>query len=98
MQKVGIIGAGKVGTSLGLHLFRKGELKLTGFYSKSLESAVYSAKLTKSYSYKNLADIVLNNDILIITTPDDCIKEIWSQIQKFNIEGKIVCHCSGSLS
>lgn len=98
MQKVGIIGAGKVGTSLGLHLFKKGDLSLTGFYSKSLDSARYSARLTKSHSYDSLDDLVANNQILIITTPDDSIKNIWSELQKFNIEGKIVCHCSGSLS
>lgn len=98
MYKVGIIGAGKVGTSLGLYLFNKGDLSLEGFYSKSSKSAQLAADLTRSKVFESLEELVKVCYILIITTPDDEIKKVWSEIKKLNIENKIVCHCSGSLS
>ncbi|MDY2986776.1 MAG: Rossmann-like and DUF2520 domain-containing protein [Peptoniphilus sp.] len=98
IYKVGIIGAGKVGTSLGLYLFKKGNLELSGYYSRNAESSKYSADLTKTLAYESLKKMVDENQILIITVPDDEISRVWKQLLKLNIEDKVVCHCSGSLS
>lgn len=98
MYNVGIVGAGKVGTSLGLYFFDKGELSLRGYYSRSIESSNYAAQKTKAKSFDSLDDLVEECQIIIVTTPDDEISKVWSQIKKFNIRNKIICHCSGSLS
>lgn len=99
MYKVGIIGAGKVGSSIGKYLFRNtSKATLCGYYSKSMQSSAFAANFTESAQFENLEDLVKKCDILIITTPDDIICEIWKEISKYNIQNKIVCHCSGSLS
>lgn len=98
MYKVGIIGAGKVGTSFGLYFFKRGYLKLLGFYSRSFKNSIRAAKLSNSKAFDSLEDLVLNSDVIFITTPDDEIKNVFDEIKKLNIERKIICHCSGSLS
>lgn len=98
MYKAAIIGAGKVGTSLGLYFFDNNHISLEGYYSKSKKSADYSAGLTNTKSFKNLKELVDNCNIIFITTTDDQILNVWEDLKKYNIAGKIICHCSGSLN
>lgn len=98
MYKAAIIGAGKVGTSLGLYFFDNNHISLEGYYSKSKKSADYSAGLTNTKSFKNLEELVDNCNIIFITTTDDQILNVWEDLKKYNIAGKIICHCSGSLN
>lgn len=96
-MKIGLIGSGKVGFSLGKYFVSNG-LSVTGYYSKNPESAKQAAKFTNTTYYDTLERILEVSDTLFITTPDGVIKEIWDHIQKLSIENKIICHCSGSLS
>ena len=96
-MKVGIIGAGKVGFSMGRYLVENG-IELTGYFSKSKESSLEASNFTKSKSYQKLADIVRDSEVLFITVPDDMIGVIWEQIKELNVSDKIFCHCSGVLS
>ncbi|MCR4567450.1 MAG: DUF2520 domain-containing protein [Pseudobutyrivibrio sp.] len=96
-MKVGFVGAGKVGCSLGKHLASKG-VSVIGFYSRSMESAVSAADFTKSNYFSNLETLIEESDVVFITVPDDCIGVVWDQIKDLNIAGKMICHCSGSLS
>ncbi len=98
MNNVGIIGAGKVGVTFGKYFFNKGESKLIGYYSRSIESSNYAAKVTNSARFNNLEKLVKKCNILIIATSDDQIKDAWSELSKYNIQNKIIGHCSGSLS
>ncbi|SFE67794.1 Rossmann-like and DUF2520 domain-containing protein [Peptostreptococcus sp. D1] len=100
MLKIGIIGAGKVGVSLGKYLFDNSLVgfSLNGYYSKTIESANFASRFTKSMSYNNLESIVRDSNCLIIATPDGEIKNIWQQLKCYNLENKVICHCSGSLS
>ena len=54
--------------------------------------------MTNTKKYKNLKEIVQENDILWITTPDDTIPTIDYELSKLNVKGKSICHASGSLS
>ncbi|WP_101774073.1 Rossmann-like and DUF2520 domain-containing protein [Peptostreptococcus faecalis] len=98
MIKIGFIGAGKVGVSLGKYFSEVEDLSIVGYYSRSVESSSYAAKVTNSAQYNNLEKLIEKSNILIITTPDDAIKDIWSQVSSINIQNKVICHCSGSLS
>lgn len=98
MNKVGIIGAGKVGVSMAKYLFSNKEFQTIGFYSKTFDSAKYAAELTATKAFKDLKSLVEESDILIISTPDGQIEKVWSNLVNINITNKIVCHCSGSLS
>nr|WP_296153765.1 Rossmann-like and DUF2520 domain-containing protein [uncultured Peptoniphilus sp.] len=98
MKSVGIIGAGKVGVSFGIGLFSEGPLRIGGYYSKTEASAAYGAERTGSKVYKTPEELVCDNDVVLIATPDDAIETIWRQLLQLNIHDKIVCHTAGSLS
>lgn len=95
--KIGFIGAGKVGFSLGKYFSIKG-INVSGYYSKSYNSAKEASIFTSSTAYKTLKDIVIKSNILFITTPDDEIKKIWDDIKHFDLKDKLIIHTSGSLS
>lgn len=96
-MKVGFIGAGKVGFTLGKY-FTENNINLIGYYSRNIESAKEAAEFTKTNYFNSSKEIISNSEIIFITTPDDVIEEVWSSIEKVSIKGKIICHCSGSLS
>lgn len=96
-MKIGFIGAGKVGFSLGKY-FSVNNLEITGYYSKNINSAKEAAVFTNSDYFSNLEDIINQSDIIFITTQDSFIKDVWDNIKNFTIKDKIICHCSGSLS
>ncbi|MBE6046888.1 MAG: DUF2520 domain-containing protein [Clostridium sp.] len=96
-MNIGFIGAGKVGFSLGKY-FCNNDIKISGYCSHSLKSAKEAADFTNSKFYVNLNDLIKESDIIFITTPDSIISSVWDKIDKSDIENKIFCHCSGSLS
>lgn len=95
--RIGFIGAGKVGFSLGKYFAEKG-LEVSGYYSKSPDSSKEASVFTGTRHFLNIGDLINHSDILFITTPDDEIYNIWLRIKEFNIRGKAICHTSGSLS
>lgn len=99
MKKVGFIGAGKVGTTLGKYFFcGMDEYKLLGYYSRSEDSSYQSSKITGSEVFFDMESLVEKSDILFICTPDDSIRSISIELSGLNIQNKIICHTSGSLS
>lgn len=110
-MRLGIIGAGRVGLSLGKYFSEAESVTLTGYYSRTLASAKEGAAFTGSAVFSSIHDIYEASDTLLLTTPDEEIASVWDDIAK---EGKltgvsekrqnpehnqkIVCHCSGSLS
>lgn len=95
--KIGFIGAGKVGVSLGAYFQSKG-LCIRGYVSRSLLSSQTAAEITSSQAFVNIAELIEQCGIILITTPDDQIGKVWSEMESCNIKGKIVCHMSGSVS
>lgn len=101
-MKIGLIGAGRVGCSLGKYLAEKGKT-VTGFFSKSFESAARAAEFTSTGSlsvmaFHDMEELVALSDTLIITTPDDEIGKVWDRMKEMSIDERIICHVSGSLS
>lgn len=96
-MKIGFIGAGKLGFSLGKYLIEN-NIKVNGYFSFNINSAKEAAIFTNSKYYNSLKSIIDDCDTIFITTPDGVIKEIWNSINKLSIKNKIICHCSGSLS
>lgn len=91
--KIGFIGAGKVGVSLGKYFTEKGR-KIGGYYSKSPASARWAAEFTKSTFYESLQQIISNCDMILFTVPDDAIEFVWQEAKPY-IFKKIIAHCSG---
>ncbi|MCR5601046.1 MAG: DUF2520 domain-containing protein [Ruminococcus sp.] len=96
-MKIGFIGAGKVGFSLGRYFSENG-IFLTGYYSRSIQSAMEAAKFTGSKGYEELSELVGDSDVLFITVSDGAIKEVYDRVKVLGIAGKQLCHCSGSIS
>lgn len=94
--KIGFIGPGKVGVNLGRYFTQKG-ITISGFYGQNINSTKEAINITKSKFYENIKDIIKESDILFITTPDDIISIIDTQLSKFNLNNKSICHTSGSL-
>lgn len=94
--KIGFIGPGKVGVSLGRYFTHKG-MELSGFYGRDINTTIEAANITKSKFYDNIKDIIKESNILFITTPDDMISIIDRELSKFDLNNKSICHTSGSL-
>ncbi len=96
-MKIGIIGAGKVGVTLGKYLTDAG-VSVTGYYSKTHESADIAATFTNTKSYSQISALIEASDTLFLTTPDGVIQDVWDQIASLDLSEYILCHFSGSLS
>lgn len=96
-MRTGIIGAGKVGCSLGKY-FRLANLEVTGYYDVNKNLAKEAATFTETTFIEDLETIVKISDTLFLTVPDDLITTVWNQMKDMSLEGKFICHCSGALS
>lgn len=95
-MKIGFIGAGKVGTSLGKLLIEH-HIAVTGYYSRTLQHARQAADFTQTQLFDSLEDIVKASDTLFVTTPDGVIGRISQEIAVLPMKSKCICHCSGAL-
>jgi len=96
MTRIGFIGAGTVGTALAVKLFQKG-CPIAAISSRSLSSAQRLAKLVSGCQVYPTAQEVANGaDLIFITTPDDVIAKIASEVRWRSGQG--VVHCSGAHS
>lgn len=96
-MKIGIIGAGKVGFTLG-KFFTQGGIPVTGYCSRNPESAKEACAFTDSRFYSTLQDLTEESDAIFITVPDGSITEVYRRLSTFEIHDKFICHCSGAMS
>ena len=71
-MRIGFIGAGKVGYSLGRYL-KEHHISISGYYSRSLQSAMDAAEFTGTNFYSTLDELVKDSEVLFITVPDGVI-------------------------
>jgi predicted short-subunit dehydrogenase-like oxidoreductase (DUF2520 family) len=92
--KLGIIGAGTVGTALAARLHLKG-YQIAAVASRSLSSAQRLVKAVGDGQVcerpQTVADL---SDLVFITTPDDAIPAVVNTVQWH--AGQAVVHCSGA--
>ena len=94
-----IVGCGKVGTSLGWFLSKRG-YPLVGVAGRRLESARTAADIIGTGTFSDKPwEITVLADIVFITTPDDAISKTCREIiSRDGIkENAVILHCSGSL-
>ena len=98
-MNIGIIGAGKVGVSVGRYL-KDNNIQISGFYDINSDNAAFAEKFTQTDCFSDMEELVKVSDTLFITTPDTVIGSVWDCIIKNNmsVQNKIVCHFSGALS
>jgi len=96
MSTIGFIGAGTVGTALAVRLSQKG-CQVLVVSSRSLSSAQKLAGLVANCHICRIAQEVADAaELVFITTPDDVIPKIASEISWR--AGQDVIHCSGAHS
>jgi predicted short-subunit dehydrogenase-like oxidoreductase (DUF2520 family) len=100
-MKIGFIGAGRVGCSLGKYLKESsGDWGLLGYYSRSRTSAQEAADFTGSRVYDSIQELWLDCDGVFVTTGDAAIAEVWQELCRCKIPmaNHCVLHCSGALA
>ncbi len=94
MLKLGFIGAGTVGTALAVRLSGKG-YQVVAVSSRSQTSAENLAQaISGCRVFNNNQGVVDTAELVFITTPDDAIATVASQLQWH--AGQSVVHCSGA--
>ncbi len=96
-MKIGFIGAGKAGFSLGKYLTERG-VHVTGYYSRSPQSSQEAAEFTGTGQYRDLGSLADDSDVLFLAVPDGAIASVWDEVRQLPIQNKKIIHCSGSVS
>lgn len=95
-MRIGFIGAGKVGTSLGRYFAAHG-WQIAGYYSTDTTAAFVSSKLTDSNVFATPEELTAACDWLFLTVPDTQIETAWLSL-KTTGQVSHVFHCSGALT
>ena len=94
MVKLGFIGAGTVGTALAVRLSSRG-YQVAAVSSRSQSSAENLAQAVSGcHVFNNNQDLADAAELIFITTPDDAIAPVASEIRWH--DGQSVVHCSGA--
>ncbi len=95
MLKIGFIGAGTVGTALAVRLSSKSYQVVAVYDSQSQTSAEKLAQAVSGCNVANNSQAVADTaDLTFITTPDDAIARVASEIKWHS--GQSAVHCSGA--
>ncbi len=97
MVRIGIIGAGRVGTCLAGYLAARG-YPVAGFFSRTFASAQTAAGAIGGQAYTDLCALATDSDVVLITTPDDAIAQTAAALAAGLSEGKrrVYIHTSGA--
>ncbi len=93
IQKITLIGSGRVATQLGLKLAAKHK-KIVQVYSRHPEAARQLAARLGAEAIDDLSRINGDSDLYIISVVDDAVAKVAA---KLSLAGKIVVHTSGSV-
>ena len=100
MNTIAIIGAGRLGTSLGFALHEKG-FPIKALSCRTLSSAQESRRIIgEGEALTNNIRTAESGDLVFLTVPDDKIPQIATELAAAipDWSGKYVFHCSGLLS
>ncbi|MFH1486250.1 MAG: DUF2520 domain-containing protein [Chloroflexota bacterium] len=94
MKRIGFIGAGTVGTALAVRLKEKG-YPVTAVASRSPASAErLASQVDECKALESPQAVADATEMVFITTPDDAISTVASQVRWHR--GQSVVHCSGA--
>ncbi len=96
-MRIGFIGAGKTGFSLGKY-FADGGVTVTGYCSLHEDSARAAAKFTGSRFFGGQDELLKESDAIFLTVPDGVISSVYEELTNYCISGKQICHCSGAMT
>ncbi len=94
-MKVGVIGAGTVGSTVAIKLHAKGH-EIAGVNSRRESSAAHLAKRVNSQAL-TAQRVIEESEIILIATPDRVIAPLVRELSAFFRPGQTAIHFSGSL-
>jgi predicted short-subunit dehydrogenase-like oxidoreductase (DUF2520 family) len=96
---IGFIGAGKVATAFGRYLHGH-DVPISGYFDRHAEKTARAAGATGSRSYPDAAALAAHSDIVLITTRDDQIAGVCSELcrQSKIAPHHLIGHMSGAHS
>ncbi len=98
MKKAAIIGAGRLGTALGYSLSQQG-FRIISASCRSLSSARESVDIIgEGRPVTDNKEAVKNAETVILSVPDDSIKNVVTELSPLDLDKKFIFHCSGILS
>jgi len=98
MKNTAIIGAGRLGTTLGYSLSQKG-FHIIAASCRSLSSARESVGIIgEGTPLTDNKKAAANAETVILSVPDDSIKNVVKELSPLNLDKKFIFHCSGILS
>ncbi|HUY44615.1 MAG TPA: DUF2520 domain-containing protein [Streptosporangiaceae bacterium] len=94
--KVGVIGAGRVGTVLGTALARAGH-EVVAVSAVSDRSLARAARLLPGAAVKHPPEVLAVADLVLVTVPDDVLPGLVSGLAATGapMEGRLIAHASG---
>ena len=96
-MRIGFIGAGKTGFSLGKY-FADAGVTVTGYYSLHEDSARAAAESTGTRHYCTVDELLKESGAVFLTVPDGAISSVYSELTNYDITGRQLCHCSGAMT
>ena len=110
--RIGFIGAGKAGVCFGRYLVESAakitpeEIEATqgapftvsGYLSRNPASASAAALATGKPAFSEYSALAAASDLILVTTPDDRIADVWEILRPQLRSGLFVGHMSGSFS
>jgi predicted short-subunit dehydrogenase-like oxidoreductase (DUF2520 family) len=97
-MRIGFIGAGKVGFTLGRYFAENGTA-VSGYCSRSSASAKAAARFTGSKAFESHAELLAESDAVFLTVPDSAIAGLYESLKNsHNASHCFICHCSGAIA
>lgn len=96
-MKIGFIGAGRVGYSLGRYLKDNG-FDVIGYYSINAKDSAGAMRFTNTECYGSINEIVDLCDTLFLTVNDDSLNDLVDELIALKVKNKNLIHTSGAKS
>ena len=99
-RSLSIVGAGRVGRTLGKRLHRLG-WRIGAVVTRSVATSRIAAReIGAGKPYSRLVPEIFDSNVILLTTPDGALGRVAGALAKFDemkLRGKIVLHTSGAL-
>lgn len=102
--RLAVVGAGKVGCSLGRYLGESAAVDVVGFCSRDEAHAREAVEFAGGAAFASPIEAARAANLLLVTTADASIADVWNELARaarageLSLRDKLVVHCSGALA
>lgn len=102
--RLAVVGAGKVGCSLGRYLGESAAVDVAGFCSRDDAHAREAVEFAGGSVFASPVEAARAASLILVTTPDTSIADVWDELARaarageVSLRDKLVVHCSGALA